>query len=83
MKNMFSCCFEITNLLVNNFNTDKVTNISYMFANCGQLKKLNISSFNIKKETNTSGMFYFCSKILKDKMKDLYNIYEDDGFSFL
>ena len=54
-----------------------------MFANCGQLKKLNISSFNIKKETNTSGMFYFCSKILKDKMKDLYNIYEDDGFSFL
>ena len=83
MKNMFSCCFEITNLLVNNFNTDKVTNMSYMFANCGQLKKLNISSFNIKKETNTSGMFYFCSKILKDKMKDLYNIYEDDGFSFL
>ena len=39
---MFYECNSLTNLNLSNFNTQNVTNMSWMFDNCNSLKKENI-----------------------------------------
>ena len=40
-----------------NFNTNKVTKMSYMLYECSSLKQINLSNFNTKNVTNMKGMF--------------------------
>ena len=47
----------------NNFNTSKVTNMSWMFFNCTSLTSLDLSNFNTSNVTNMSWMFYKCSSL--------------------
>ena len=42
MNGMFAFCKSLTNLNLSNFNTQNVTNMSYMFVNCESLKNYNI-----------------------------------------
>ena len=47
----------------NNFNTSKVTNMSWMFFNCTSLTSLDLSNFNTSNVTNMQGMFRGCSSL--------------------
>lgn len=61
MFEMFSQCNKLEKLTgLNNFKTDKVTNMSAMFYNCARIRELDLSSFNTNNVTNTSGMFCIC-----------------------
>ena len=45
---MFYNCNNLVNINLSSFNTENVSDISYMFANCYNLVYLDISSFNLK-----------------------------------
>ncbi len=49
--------------LGNGFNTENVTNMSYMFYNCRSLTSLNTSNFNTANVTDMSWMFAVCSSL--------------------
>ena len=54
---------------LSNFNTSKVTNVSYMFKKCTSLEDLKISNFNMGKIKDTNGMFEKCSQYLIENTK--------------
>ena len=60
---MFSGCSALTTLDLSNFNTEKVTNMSFMFSYCYALTTLDISNFNTEKVTDMSAMFYYCKAL--------------------
>ena len=76
---MFYRCSSLKELNLNNFNTDNVTNMSYMFFNCSSLKELDLNNFNTNNVTSMSGMFYGCSDELINFLKHNY-ILEDEVF---
>ena len=45
------------------FNTQNVTNMSYMFCNCNNLNTINFSSFNTQNVTSMNNMFYNCNNL--------------------
>ena len=49
---MFSGCNSLTNLNLSNFNTQNVTNMSFMFSECDSLTNINLSNFNTQNITN-------------------------------
>ena len=58
MFEMFKECYEIEYLDLSNFNTSKVTNMSYMFYNCYKLKEIKgIYNFRIAEMTDLTEMF--------------------------
>jgi len=66
MKNccqMFHGCYNIINLDLSNFNTEKVTDMKYMFSGCYNLENINLIAFNTENVTNMSYMFYECRKL--------------------
>ena len=66
---MKSCCclfYDIYNLQsidLSLFNTQNVTNMSYMFKNCNNLPRIDLSLFNTQKVTYMEDMFYNCDKL--------------------
>ncbi len=52
---------NISSISLANWDTSKVTNMSYMFAGCTSLQIINIQSFDMSKVTDVSGMFAYCS----------------------
>ena len=59
---MFKDCSSLKELNIDNFNTNKVNDMSYMFYNCSALKKLNLSSnFKYYNVPHRRGMFLECS----------------------
>ena len=46
---------------LNNLNTEKVTDMSYMFSGCRNIQKLDLSNFDTKNETSMASMFQDCS----------------------
>ena len=54
---MFANCTSLSTIDVSNFNTSKVTNMSWMFNECNALTKLNLSGFNTSNVTDMSYMF--------------------------
>jgi surface protein len=48
---------------VTNFNTQNVTDMSYMFNYCNGLKSLDVKNFNTQNVTDMSKMFYNCSSL--------------------
>ena len=61
MSSMFSNCYELKSLDLNNFNTSNVTNMSSMFSRCENLTSLGLSNWNTSNVTDMSYMFNQCS----------------------
>ena len=74
---MFYCCSSLKKLNLSNFNTNKVTNMSYMFCDCSSLEELNISNFDTNNVTDMSHMLDRCSDELKMKIKKNYQNIND------
>ena len=61
---MFSDRTNLTSIdFGENFNTENVTDMSFMFYNCSSLTSFNLSNFNTSNVTNMCVMFYGCSSI--------------------
>ena len=65
MSNMFSYCRNLSSLDIPNFNTAKVTDMSYMFYMCQKLTELNLSNFKTEKVKNMKYMFSYCNMLEK------------------
>ena len=60
----FNNCQELTDIEgIENLNTEKVTDMSWMFCKCEKLSSLDLSNFNTEKVTNMYGMFFKCKKL--------------------
>ena len=71
---MFNKCSSLTTLNLSNFNTNNVTNISFMFCDCSSLTSLNLSNFNTNNVTNMSWMFYYCSSLTSLNLSNFNNV---------
>ena len=61
---LFSECECLQEVDFSNFNSDKITDMSYMFLNCFSLKKIIFpEKFNTKNVTNMNSMFCNCSSL--------------------
>ena len=61
---MFEECSKHTSFDLSNFDTSKVTNMSYMFYNCSNLTSLDLSICNTSKVICIHWMFCNCSKLV-------------------
>ena len=63
-KMWFNFCTQLASIEgIENLNTEKVTDMSYMFYDCQNLQNLNLSKLNTKSVTNMSFMFYECKNL--------------------
>ena len=62
LKNMFFYCVNLTKVNTSNWDTSKVTNMSFMFYGCHNITSLDISNFDTSNVTTMSSMF-FCPKL--------------------
>ena len=61
---IFSDCKCLQEVDFSNFNSDKITDMSYMFLNCSSLKKIIFpENFNTEKVKNMNSMFCNCSSL--------------------
>ena len=61
---IFSGCECLQEVDFSCFNSDKITDMSYMFLNCSSLKKIIFpENFNTKNNTNMNSMFCNCSSL--------------------
>ena len=60
---MFEGCSALKSLDLTNFNTAKVTDMSFMFNGCSALTSLDLTNFNTAKVVNMGNMFYGCSAL--------------------
>jgi uncharacterized repeat protein (TIGR02543 family) len=60
---MFCACEALTSLDVSHFNTEQVTNMSYMFWDCEKLTALDVSHFDTENVTDMYGMFLDCGAL--------------------
>jgi surface protein len=81
---MFYECSSLTNINLSNFNTQNVTNMSWMFGGCSSLTNINLSNFNTQNVTNMSLMFGGCSSLKKENIitKDnkIINQFKKDNY---
>ena len=65
MNSMFQQCKELLYLDLSNFNTSKVTDMSWMFAGCHKLKEIKgINNFNTNNATKINSIFKGCNQLL-------------------
>ena len=57
---LFYKCPNLININLSNFDSEEVTDMSFMFYLCKYLFEVNLSNLNTKKLTNIMGMFGFC-----------------------
>ena len=80
---MFYNCTALTSLDLQHFNTQNVTDMSWMFYNCTALTSLDLQHFNTKKVTDMSSMFYNCTALTSldlqhfntKKVTDMYEMF--------
>ena len=81
---MFRKCHSLKELNLSNFNTEKVSNMSYMFYECKSLKELNLLNFNTKNVKYMNNMFDGCeslknlnlSNFTTDKVESMVDMFE-------
>ena len=61
MNSMFKDCYELSDLLIGNWNTSEVTDMSSMFSLDRKLSKLNLCSWDTSKVTDMTDMFLMCN----------------------
>ena len=83
---MFSGCSKLTDLNLDIFNTEAVTNMRSMFFSCNSISSLDLSSFNTDKCIDFTDIFdkienmsvkvnsTTCSKLIKEIEDKNYNI---------
>ena len=72
MQGMFDDCAKIIILNVSNFDTSKVTNMSYMFSMCDVLSDIKgLENFNTSQVTTMEDMFYGCDSLIINLSKRL------------
>ncbi len=52
--------YDVTDIILTNFNTENVTDMTYMFYFCTQLTELDLSGFNTGNVTDMGDMFSYC-----------------------
>ena len=57
MNSMFRNIFNLTTINLSNFDTSKVTNMSYMFFSLPMVRELDLTNFDTRNVTNMYGMF--------------------------
>ena len=62
---MFSECYDLDSIKIENFNTSKVKKMSRMFNNCSNLIKLNLNNFDTSNVNDMSSMFSKCSDLIE------------------
>ena len=62
MSGMFYKCQNLSSLNLTNFNTEKVTKMSWMFSNL-KLSSLDLSNFNTEEGRDMFNMFSFCQNL--------------------
>ncbi|WP_443877008.1 BspA family leucine-rich repeat surface protein, partial [Leyella stercorea] len=62
---MFNCSENLSSLVISNFKTANVKDMSYMFDTCQKLTELNLSNFKTEKVKNMRYMFSYCNKLKK------------------
>ena len=77
---MFDGCSSLKELNLNNFNTNNVTDMSWMFYKCSSLKELNFNNFNANNLIDMSHMFLGCSYELKIKIKTQYKNIKEEAY---
>ena len=78
---MFYKCSKLQKIDLSNFNTNNITNLSYVFCECSSLKELNIE-LNTNKAKNMIYMFSLCPNELIIKIKNLYKNITLDAFAW-
>ena len=74
MKAMFFGCHNLKELKgLNNFNTSKVKNMSFMFKSCSELEYLDLSNFDTSNVRDMKFMFYGCNKLKQIKGLNNFN----------
>ncbi len=65
ISRIFSNCKSLSNIsnLINKFDTENVTDMSYMFSGCESLTSLDISNFNMGKVNDMGNMFASCNSL--------------------
>ena len=67
-------CRNLTEIKgIENLNTEKVTNMSYMFNDCSALASLNVSKFNTAEVKDMDFMFYNCSTLTSLNLSNFNN----------
>ena len=80
---MFYACEELKTIKFSNFNTNKVTNMSFLFCGCFNLEDVDLSNFRTQKVTTMKYMFSKCKSIEKlDLSKFNTQNLEDGSFMF-
>ena len=63
LTHMFTDCYSLISLDLNNWDISRVTTMLYMFYNCNSLTSLNISNWNTSNVVRMDYMFKNCSKL--------------------
>ena len=56
---------DYKNIDLSNFNTNYVTDMSYMFYGCSEAENINLTNFNTQNVHDMSYMFYYCAGVYK------------------
>ena len=79
MRGIFSGCSSLKELNLNNFNTNNVTDMSYMSFGCSPLKKINLNNFNTNNANNMMYMFGRCLNELKLKIINQFKNFKEEA----
>ena len=65
LNSFFESCTDLISLDLSNFDTSKVTDMSYMFNKCHKLKEIKgINKFNTSNVTNMRVLFQECNELI-------------------
>ena len=81
---MFHGCKASTQLNLSNFNTSKVTNMSFMFEDCSALTQLDISNFDTSNVIEMYSMFCICEELTQLDLSnfDISNVTDMHGMFY-
>ena len=81
---MFHGCKALTQLNLSNFNTSKVTNMSFMFEDCSALTQLDISNFDTSNVIEMYSMFCICEELTQLDLSnfDISNVTDMHGMFY-
>ena len=60
---MFDTCYSLTNLGLDKWKLESMTNLYCMFYHCESLEQIDLSSWNVEDVTNMGGMFLYCKNL--------------------
>ena len=73
MNSMFSNIFNLTTINLSNFDTSRVTNMSYMFFSSPMVRELDLTNFDTRNVTNMYEMFDNMTFLTKIKFSDKFD----------